>query len=190
VVFIPFTQGDFASGSMVIRASGDAASIAPAATRIIRDLAPQQPIEKVLTLDQIRDESVGPRRLNAMLVGSFGLLALVVASIGIAGVLAFSVTARTNEIGIRMSLGADASRVLRRVLSEGGRLVILGLTVGVISSLLLMRLMQGLLYGVEPNDPMTLVVVAVVMAVVGVVACWIPAARAARIDPGVALRAQ
>ena len=189
-VFIPFTQGDFATGSMVIRARSDAAGIAPAATRIIRELAPTQPIEKVLTLDQIRDESVGPRRLNAMLVGSFGLLALIVASIGIAGVLAFSVSARTNEIGIRMSLGADAYSVQRMVLSEGGLLVILGLTLGVIGSLLLTRLIQGLLFGVAPHDPVTLTVVALLMGAVGIAACWIPAARAARIDPWVALRAQ
>jgi ABC-type antimicrobial peptide transport system permease subunit len=175
---------------MVIRARSDAAGIAPAATRIIRALAPTQPIEKVLTLDQIRDESVGPRRLNAMLVGSFGLLALIVASIGIAGVLAFSVSARTNEIGIRMSLGADAYNVQRMVLSEGGLLVIIGLTLGVIGSLLLTRLIQGLLFGVAPHDPVTLTVVALLMGAVGIAACWIPAARAARIDPWVALRAQ
>jgi predicted permease len=189
-VFIPFTQGDFATGSMVIRARSDAAGIAPAATRIIRELAPTQPIEKVLTMDQIRDESVGPRRLNAMLVGSFGLLALIVASIGIAGILAFSVSARTNEIGIRMSLGADAYNVQRMVLSEGGLLVIIGLTLGVIGSLLLTRLIQGLLFGVAPHDPVTLTVVALLMGAVGIAACWIPAARAARIDPSVALRAQ
>jgi predicted permease len=190
VVFIPFGQGDFATGGLVIRARSDAASLAPAATRMIRAIAPQQPIEKVLTLDQIRDESVGPRRLNALLVGSFGLLALIVASIGIAAVLAFSVSARTNEIGIRMSLGANAGRVQRMVISEGGVLVVMGLTFGVIGSLLLTQLMQGLLFGVAPHDPVTLALVALIMAVVGIAACWIPAIRAARIDPGVALRAQ
>jgi len=190
VVFIPFDQGDFATGGLVIRARTDVAALAPAATRIIRAIAPQQPIEKVLTLDEIRDESVGPRRLNALLVGSFGLLALIVASIGIAAVLAFSVSARTNEIGIRMSLGANAGMVQRMVISEGGVLVVMGLTLGVIGSLLLTQLMQGLLFGVAPRDPVTLVLVALIMAAVGIGSCWIPAIRAARIDPGVALRAQ
>jgi predicted permease len=190
VVFIPFGQGDFATGGLVIRARTDVAALAPAATRIIRAIAPQQPIEKVLTLDQIRDESVGPRRLNALLVGSFGLLALIVASIGIAAVLAFSVSARTNEIGIRMSLGANAGMVQRMVISEGGVLVVMGLTLGVIGSLLLTQLLQGLLFGVAPHDPVTLLLVALIMAAVGIGACWIPAARAAGIDPGVALRAQ
>ena len=189
-VFLPFAQSDFPSGGFIIRASRDAASFAPAATRVIRGLAPQQPIEKVLTVDQIRDESVAPRRLNALLVASFGILALIVAAIGIAAVLAFSVSARTNEIGIRMSLGADSARVQRMVLSEGGLLVGIGLTIGVVGSLLLTRLMQGMLFGVSPNDPTTLGSVAVVMAVVGITACWIPALRAARIDPGIALRAQ
>jgi predicted permease len=189
-VFTPFEQGIFPTGSFVIRARGDAAALAPAAARAARALAPEQPIEKVLTGNQIRDESVAPRRLNALLVGSFGILALIVAAIGIAAVLAFSVTARTNEIGIRMSLGANAGQVQRMVLSEGGALVALGLVLGVAGALSLARLMEGLLFGVAPRDPVTLGGVAVLMAAIGVGACWVPAMRAARIDPGVALRAQ
>ncbi len=189
-VFLPFAQGDFPSGGLILRTRGDAAAIAPAATRILRELVPQQPIANVLTVEQIRDESVAPRRLNAMLVASFGILALIVAAIGIAAVLAFSVSARTNEIGIRMSLGADAMTVQKMILSEGGLLVILGLVLGVLGSLWLTRLMRGLLFGVAPHDPVTLTAVALLMAVVGIGACWIPAARAARIDPGEALRAQ
>ncbi len=190
VVFIPFAQSDFPSGGLVIRAKGDAAAVGPAATRIVRGLAPDQPIEHVMTIDQIRDESVAPRRLNAVLVASFGVLALVLATIGIGAVLIFSVSARTNEIGIRMSLGADSGRVQRMILSEGGLLVIAGLAIGVAGSLSLARLMTGLLFGVAPHDPVTLGAVAVLMALVGIAACWIPAIRAARIEPGVALRAQ
>jgi len=187
--FIPFAQGDFPSGGFVIRTRSSAASFAAAATRIVRQAAPQQPIEKVLTVEQIRDESVSPRRLNAVLVSSFGILAMLVAAVGIAGVLAFSVTARTNEIGVRMSLGADSARVQRMVLSEGGRLVLIGLAVGVAGALALTRLIRGLLFGVPPHDPVTLAIVALIMAVVGIGACWIPAFRAARIDPAIALRA-
>jgi predicted permease len=189
-VFSPVTQGIFPSGGFVIRSKGDAATLAPVVTNVIHSIAPDQRIEHVMTGDQLRDESVAPRRLNALLVGSFGILALIVAAIGIAAVLAFSVTARTNEIGIRMSLGADSGRVQRMVLSEGGALVAAGLAVGVAGSLLLARLMQGLLFGVAPNDPVTLTGVAALMGAIGIVACWIPAARAARIDPGAALRAQ
>jgi putative ABC transport system permease protein len=187
-VFLPFAQSDIPIGGFVIRAKGDAAALAPAAMKALRQVAPDQPIQHVMTVAQIRDESVAPRRLNAMLVSSFGVLALFVAAVGIAGVLAFAVSARTNEIGIRMSLGADSGRVQRMIISEGGLLVALGLAVGVIGALSLSRLMQGLLFGVQPHDPATLAGVAGVMAVVGVLACWIPALRAARIDPAVALR--
>jgi predicted permease len=187
--FIPFAQGDFPSGGFVIRTRSNPSSFAAAATRVVRQAAPDQPIEHVLTVEQIRDESVAPRRLNAMLVSSFGALAMLVAAVGIAGVLAFSVSARTNEIGVRMSLGADSGRVQRMVLSEGGRLVLIGLAVGVTGAVSLTQLMRGLLFGVSPHDPVTLTIVALIMAVVGIGACWIPAVRAARIEPAVALRA-
>jgi putative ABC transport system permease protein len=190
VLFAPFAQAEVFGSSLVIQTRGDPAALAGAATRAVRGIAPEQPIQKVLTLEQIRDESVAPRRLNALLVASFGLLAVIIAAVGIAGVLAFSVSARTNEIGIRMSLGADAGKVQRMVLAEGGVLLVLGLTVGVIGALLLSRLIRGLLFGVAPHDPVTLAGVAILMAVVGVAACWIPAVNAARIDPGVAIRAQ
>ncbi len=189
VTFTPFTQGDFPSGGLVIRSDVDPAGLATAARAIVRSIAPDQPIENVMSLDAIRDESVGPRRINALLVGAFGLLALVIAAIGIAAVLAFSVSARTNEIGIRMSLGADPRRVQAMILREGGLLVGLGLLTGVLGSLLLARSIEGLLYGVAPRDPVTLVAVALVMGAIGVGACWVPAARASRIDPSESLRA-
>ncbi len=190
VLFAPFAQAEVFGSSLVIQTGGDPAALASAATRAVRGVAPEQPIERVLTLEQIRDESVAPRRLNALLVASFGLLAVLIAAVGIAGVLAFSVSARTNEIGIRMTLGADAGKVQRMVLGEGGVLLALGLAIGVVGALLLSRLIRGLLFGVAPHDPVTLTVVALLMAAVGVAACWIPAAKAARIDPGVAIRSQ
>jgi putative ABC transport system permease protein len=193
VVFQPFTQTPvFQGAGLVIRAGADrenaAASLAPAATRLVRSIAPREVIEHVLTVGQIRDESVAPHRLNAMLVSSFGILAVVIAAVGIAGVLAFSVSARTNEIGIRMSLGADSARVQRMILWEGGMLLIGGLLIGVIGAVSGTHFIRGLLFGIEPNDPITLVGVAAAMAVVGVAACWVPALRAAKIDPAVAIR--
>jgi putative ABC transport system permease protein len=190
VMFMPFGQEAVFAGGLVISARSDVTALTSAATKIVRGLAPQQPIENVLTVEQIRDESVAPRRLNAVLVASFGALAVIIAAVGIAGVLAFSVSARTNEIGIRMSLGADSGRVQRMVLAEGGSLLVVGLLLGVGGSLLASRLIQGLLYGVAPHDPVTLAGVALVMVGVGLGACWIPALRAARIDPGVAIRSQ
>ncbi|HJU90178.1 MAG TPA: ABC transporter permease [Gemmatimonadaceae bacterium] len=191
VMFLPFAQEPVYQGAgLVIRASDAASPLAPAATRVVRSIATAEPVENVLTVSQIRDESVAPRRLNAALVSSFGVLAVVIAAVGIAGVLAFSVSARTNEIGIRMSLGADSGRVQRMVLWEGGVLLVGGLLLGVIGALVATRVMRGLLFGVAPHDPITLTGVAIMIAIVGLIACWLPALRAARIDPAVAIRGQ
>jgi putative ABC transport system permease protein len=190
VTFMPFEQGPFPGGGVVVRADVDPQGISNAVRAIVRSIAPRQPIENVMTVDAIRDESVGPRRLNAMLVGSFGVLAAALAAIGIAAVMAFAVSARTNEIGIRMSLGADAASVQRMFVGEGFRLVATGLVIGVIGAVALSRLIQGLLFGVQPNDPVTLVAVGILMLATGVIACWVPATRAARVDPANMLRAQ
>ena len=190
VMFQPLKQEAMFGGGLVIRAQRDPAALVPAATRIVRGIVPNDPIENVLTISQIKDQSVAPRRLNAILVSSFGVLAVIIAAVGIAGVLAFSVSARTNEIGIRMSLGADSARVQRMILAEGGILLVYGLLLGVAGSLIGTRLIQGLLFGVQPNDPFTLLAVAVMMVFVGVAACWLPALRAAKIDPAVAIRRQ
>jgi predicted permease len=191
VVYQPWVQEQhFGFGGLVIRAASDPSALVGAATRLVRGIVPQDPIENVLTVSQIRDESVAPRRLNATLVSSFGLLAVIIAAVGIAGVLAFSVSARTNEIGIRMSLGADGGRIQRMILSEGGVLLVAGLVAGILGSLFATRLIRGLLFGVAPHDPMTLLGVAAAMIAVGVGACWLPAIRASRIDPMVAIRTQ
>ena len=190
VVFQPLAQEALFGGGLVIRSDRDPKALAPAATRLVRNIVPQDPIENVMTVSEIRDVSVAPRRLNAVLISSFGGLALIIAAVGIAGVLAFSVSARTNEIGIRMSLGADSSRVQRMILGEGGMLLGVGLALGVVGALFATRLMQGFLFGVAPHDPVTLAGVAVTMMAVGVGACWLPALRAARIDPAIAIRRQ
>ena len=189
VAFLPVAQAEFPPGGLVIRSSVDPAGLSTAARAIVRSVAPDQPIEHVMTLDAVRDESVGPRKLNALLLGGFGLLALVIASIGIAAVLAFNVSARTNEIGIRMALGAAPWRVTTMILREGGVLVAIGLVVGVAGSLALSRTIEGLLFGVASRDPFTLVAVTLIMTTIGLVACWLPAARASGIDPSEALRA-
>ncbi|MHB1223593.1 MAG: ABC transporter permease [Gemmatimonadaceae bacterium] len=188
VMFQPLSQEPLFGGGLAIRAQRDAAALAPAVTRMVRSIVPQDPIENVKTVPEIRDESVAPRRLNAVLVSSFGMLAVVIAAVGIAGVLAFSVSARTREIGIRLSLGATSGQVQRMVLLEGGMLLAVGLVAGVAGSLVATRFVRGLLFGVEPHDPATLVAVVATMAAVGIGACWTPAVRAARIDPAESLR--
>jgi putative ABC transport system permease protein len=189
VVFMPFTQILAMDGGIVIRADSNVAALKTAATRIVRRIAPNAPIVEALTIQEIRDQSVSPKRLNAALISSFGILAVIIAAVGIAGVLAFSVSARTNEIGIRMSLGADCARVQRMVLSEGGSLLAIGLVLGVIGAFFATGVIRGLLFGVEPHDPTTFIGVSVGMAAIGLAACWIPALRAARIDPAITMRA-
>jgi predicted permease len=190
VMFMPFAQMLAIGGGLVIRADSNVAGLKTAVTRVVRRIAPAAPIENVMTVAQIKDQSVAPRRLNAALIASFGGLAVVIAAVGIAGVLAFSVSARTGEIGIRMSLGADRGRVQRMILREGGGLLAVGLVLGVAGSLLGAGLIRGLLFGVAPHDPATFIGVAVLMAAIGIVACWIPAHRAARIDPAITMRSQ
>ena len=189
VVYQPFA-GRLAAlgGGLVIRTGGDAAALVSAATRIVRHHAPTAPIEQVMTIAQIKDLSVSPRRLNAALISAFGILAVLVAAVGIAGVLAFSVSARTTEIGIRMSLGAAPGRVQRMILREGGVLVITGLALGLAGATVAARAIEGLLFDVAPDDPATLGGVALLMGAIGLIACWIPAWRASRIDPAITMR--
>jgi predicted permease len=189
-VYSPFAQELALGGTIVIRANANVDALVPAATRIVRRLAPTAPIERVLTIAQIKDESVSPRRLNAALIASFGILAVIIAAVGIAGVLGFSVSARTNEIGIRMSLGATSARVQEMILREGGILLAIGLVLGIAGSAVAARSIRGLLFGVTPNDPATFAGVAVLMTLIGLGACWIPARRAARVDPAVTMRAE
>ena len=187
-MYMPFTQMLALGGGFAIRADSNVANLAAAATRIIRRLAPTAPIEDVMTISQYKDQSISPRRLNALLISAFGVLAVLIAAVGIAGVLAFSVSARTNEIGIRMSLGADRGNVQRMILREGGTLLCVGLLLGVVSAYFAVGVIRGLLFGVAAHDPATLLGVSGLMAVIGLVACWIPALRASRIDPAITMR--
>jgi predicted permease len=187
-VFMPFAQELSLGGGLVIRADSNAAALTKAATRIVHRIAPAGLIENVMTVAQIKDLSVAPFRLNAQLISLFSTLAVIIAAVGIAGVLAFSVSTRTNEIGIRMSLGAGRAQVQRMILREGGVLLAMGLALGVAGAYFGARFIQGLLFDVPLHDPVTLVGVAVMMAAIGIVACWIPALRAARIDPAITMR--
>jgi putative ABC transport system permease protein len=188
VVFTPFVQEFAMLGGVVIRADSNVSALAGSATRIVKRIVPTIPVGDVLTVAQIKDQSVAPKRLNAALISSFSILALIIAAVGIAGVLAFSVSARTSEIGIRMSLGAQSRHVQRMILEEGGELLVLGLLLGITGAFFAGRVIDGLLFGVAPHDPVTFIGVALLMALIGIVACWIPALRASRIDPAITMR--
>jgi predicted permease len=187
-MYQPFEQEEVFAGSLVVRADSDPSSLLVPATRIVRDVDPSVPIGRVGTLAELRDESVSSQRINAALVSGFGVVALLIAAVGLAGVLGFSVTQRVNEIGVRLSLGAHPSQVRRMVVLEGATLLAVGLALGGVASVFASRVVEGMLYGVPANDPVTLLGVAALMAVVGVTAAWVPALRASRVQPVEALR--
>jgi ABC-type antimicrobial peptide transport system permease subunit len=142
----------------------------------------------VWTLKSFRDAGLGQERSSAALLSAFGVLALALAGIGLYGVLAFAVARRTHEIGVRMALGASRSNVLRLVTGQGMALTLVGLVAGLICAFGLTRLVASSLYGVQPTDPVTFAGAAAVVAVVALVACYLPARRAMKVDPLVALR--
>jgi len=162
--------------------------IAPRVVETIRSLDPNRPIDHIQTLEEIRDETIAPQRLNATLIGLFALLALAIATVGVAGVLAFSVSQRTNELGIRLALGAERQTILRMILGEGAAMAAIGLVIGGLAAIPLSRLLSGLLFGVEPVDLPTIAVSAVLLVLVALVAAWIPARTATAVDPMTALR--
>ena len=154
----------------------------------VKELDPQQPVTEVRTLAQVRADNLASPRLTALLLGDFALLAICITAAGIAGVIAYSVSQRTQEIGIRLALGADPASVLAMVLRQGMALVGFGLALGVLGGLAISRVMSGLVFGIAAHDPVTFIAGAAVLAAVGAVACLLPARRAAEVDPMIALR--
>ncbi len=186
VVFNPFTQVPL-GGSLFVRTPQPDAVVQPIIDQI-RQLDPEQPIVNIATLAQVRSESISPQKLNAALVGAFAFLALAVAAVGVAGVLAFSVSQRTHEFGIRAALGADRSLLMRVVLKEGARLAVFGLALGIAASLLFAEFISALLYDVTTTDVGTLSSVALLLTAVALLASAIPAWRVFEIDPVEAIR--
>jgi putative ABC transport system permease protein len=173
---------------LVIRTAGDPLQLANSARQAIASIDRNQPVSEIRTLDDLLDHEVAQRRVQATLLGAFAVLALVLACVGIYGVLSYLVAQRTQEIGVRLALGADARDIFRSVAGRGMALTGAGIAVGIVGALMLSRLIAGMLYGVAANDPLTLVGASVTFAVVALAACWIPARRAAKVDPMSALR--
>jgi predicted permease len=187
-LYLPLAQQAEASTVLLVRATHDPLQLIPAVRRQLLDLDPDVAAGDIATLDQRLAESVGESRENAILVGALGLLALILAATGLYAVMSYSVTQRTHEIGIRMALGAGRRDVLRLVVRQGMRLVLLGDVVGIAVAAGLARFMESLLYQVKPVDAVTYAGVTAVLAVVALVASLTPALRATRVDPLVALR--
>jgi putative ABC transport system permease protein len=186
--FQPFAQGGRLQMEVAIRTAANPETIVPAAQREVRRIEPAVIVDHVQTMSQRIDDSVAPRRLNLVLFGFFALLALVLAAVGLYGVVAYAASRRTREFGIRMALGARSGDVLRLVLRQGLKLTAAGVIIGIAAALGLTRLLTKLLFGVDPADPLTIVSVTVLLACVATLACWLPARRATRIAPTEALR--
>lgn len=192
-IYFPHKQplyGVFAPRDMTlaVRTALDPASVTSAIREQVFAIDKDLPLYNIATMDQLVSNSVAQPRLNLSLLVAFAVLALALAAVGVYGVMAYAVTQRTQEFGIRMALGASPTDVLKQVFLEGGRLAALGLALGLIAALALTRLMASLLFGVKPSDPVTLGVAAALLAFVALTACYIPARRATRVDPLVALR--
>ena len=186
VIYNPFGQSAFVS-SLFVRTPQPETVVRPIVDQI-HELNPAQPIEDIATLAQIRSESISSQRVNAALVGAFAFLALTVAAVGVAGVLAFGVSQRTHEFGVRAALGANRSLLMRVVLKEGALLALFGLALGLAASLFFAGLISGMLYDIAPTDVATLGLVALTLILVALLASAVPAWRASEIDPVQALR--
>jgi predicted permease len=190
-MYMPYRQADlrfYVPRDLVFRTAGDPASLVGSVRQAIRAVDPDQPISDVATMEEVLGREISQRRLGMILLTAFAVLALLLASLGIYGVLAYFVAQHRNEIGVRLALGATPAKILLFVLQKGMRLTLLGVGIGLAASFALTRLMTSLLFGVNPVDPLTFAAVPVLLAVVAFLACWIPARRAARVDPVVALR--
>jgi putative ABC transport system permease protein len=173
---------------LVMRADGDLFAVARAAERAVWAIDPDQPVASVRPLEDMLRGTVAERRLSTGLLAAFGVLALLLAAIGIYGVMAFSTLQRTRELGIRLALGAEPRDVLRLILRDGARLSALGVGLGVVGALAASRAVSSMLFGVSPTDPLTFAAVVAILGGASLLACYIPARRATRVDPVVALR--
>ena len=173
---------------LVIATQGDPEPLARFVTGAVHELDATRPVDQIRTLEDLKAESVAPSRLNATLFGAFAVLALAIAAVGVLGVLAFSVSQRGREFGVRMALGADRQMVLRSVLGEGVVMVVVALAVGGLGVALIGRLLSQMLFAVEPVDAVSLVAAGGLLAAVALVAAFLPAQRATRVEPADALR--
>jgi len=195
-LYVPLAQLTPSSGgpwrsfpmTLVVRCASNPSSLVSAVTNAIRQVDSEVPVRDIFTMDELVATSLSQQRFTLLLLGAFAVLALILAAIGIYSVLSYSVRRRVQEIGIRLALGARISDVLRMIVIEGMRPTLLGVTIGIVGALALGQVMSSLVYGVKPTDPLTFLAVAVVLAVVALSATVIPAYRAAKVDPMVALR--
>ncbi|MFN7943774.1 MAG: ABC transporter permease [Blastocatellia bacterium] len=188
--FLPHAQRPLRAMEVVLRTTDDPLVMARTVRTAVWSLDGNLPVSEIETVEQMLGARIAPRRFNLLLLGLFALVAVLLAAVGIYGVMAYAVTQRTREIGIRVALGAQTRDVLRLVVRQGMSLTGIGIGIGLVTAMWATRLMTGLLFGVRATDPVTFVAIALLLAFVALVACWIPARRATKVDPLVALRCE
>ena len=189
-IYLPIRQtSDYSSVDLVVRTALPPAGLASAVRAALQPIDPNLPGNEFRTLQQLVDKAVSPRRFVVLLLAGFSAFALILASLGVYGVVSYSVNQRTQEIGIRMALGASAGDLQAGIILQTLRLAAMGMLIGVAASWILTRALSGLLFGVTATDPVTFLGMLAILTVVAVTAGYIPARRAARIDPMMALRA-
>jgi len=186
--YIPHRQLPVNSVFLVARTAVEPASLSGSVRASIQEVDRELPVYRVTTMEQMVADSMAQRRFAMTLLGIFAFVAMILASVGLYGVMSYSVTHRTNEIGIRMALGASVSDVLRMVVGQGMGLSLAGVVIGLVGALLLTRVMRTLLFSVSATDPLTYGAVALVLVAVSLLACYVPARRATKVDPMEALR--
>jgi predicted permease len=189
-IYLPLAQNPLLQGTLIARTTGDPMDVARTVLQRLYEIDPDQPAGRIRSLESVRADSIAAPRLVARLMGLFAAIALLIAAAGIGGVIALTVSQRTHEFGVRLAIGARPRDLLGMVLGQGLRLAGAGVFLGLLGALALSRVLQGLLFGVQPTDPPTFAAVAAVLVLAAVAACLLPAQRAARVDPLRALRAE
>jgi putative ABC transport system permease protein len=187
-MYLPFPQATRSAFTLAVRTAIAPSSLISSIRDAVRSVDKDQPVYNIKTVGELRSESIAQTRFNTYALSIFAALALIMAAVGLYGVMAYSVSQRTHEIGIRMAFGAQRGDVFRLVIRQGMTLALAGIMIGLAASLALTRVMSGLLYGVTATDVTTYITVALTLALISLVACYLPARRATRVDPLVALR--
>jgi putative ABC transport system permease protein len=187
-MYLPFAQFPIFFQTIVLRTAGDPLSLVAAARSEVLAVKNDQPISNIHTMEELLSNSIAQRRFNMLLLSIFAGVALLLSAVGIYGVMSYSVAQRTHELGLRMALGAQSSHVIALVVRQGMSLALIGVGVGLAASFALTRIMASLLYGVSATDSLTFSLIALLLASVALLACYLPARRATKVDPMVALR--
>ena len=187
-LYLPMAQAPRSFMTVALRVAAQPGDIGPAIANAVHEIDREQPVNDIVAMDLVMADSIARQRFNMLLLGTFAGLALLLAAIGLYSVLAYSVRRRVREIGVRMALGAQRVDVIRMILGQGVKLALIGVVIGVVAAFVLTRLMASQLFQVSATDPLTFIGVAAILMLVAIAACYIPALRAAKVDPMVALR--